>query len=94
MSKQLVFDDAYIEDAKQYIYAAAIDADNKLEILDNTLKEACATGLKSGETADALKQFSERVASLRGVISQYGGYCSKLINEFFKEIEEVDGNLY
>ena len=93
MSELILYDD-YISDAKSYLVAAATDANNKLNVLIGTLKKVCSESVVEGETAKALKEFSDRTAQLSGLIYEYGTECVNLINEFFSTIDDIDGNLY
>lgn len=91
---ELILYDEYISDAKSYLVAAALDANRKLDILIETLKKVCSESVVEGETAKALKEFSDRTAQLSGLIYEYGTECVNLINEFFETIDDIDGNLY
>lgn len=93
-SWNLVMDDNYINEVKSYVISASTDANDKLEVLIETLNRASAEGCTDGKTAEMLKLFSERVSNLSGLILKYGQECVSLAEQFYDEIDTIDENLY
>lgn len=91
---QLILDDNYIERVKAYFKATACDAERKLDILIAALSNVCEGGAISGETADVLKQYLDRVSALSGMILKYGTECSNFAQDFLNTIDEIDEKLY
>ena len=54
-SWNLVMDDNYINEVKSYVISASTDANDKLEVLIETLNRASAEGCTDGKTAEMLK---------------------------------------
>ncbi len=91
---QLVLEDDSIKEAISYFNTVSADANEKIDLLLATLSSACESGAISGETADALKKYTEHARQLQNVISEYGKTCAKLANDFLEEIDQIDGDLY
>lgn len=90
----LIVDDAGIEEAEKFFdYTSEITQnkiDKVLDILANTRKDAVI----SGDVAEALDEYIEKLSEMRTCVRQYGIEAKNLLDSYKTKIDEVDKKLY
>ena len=89
-----VFDDDYINDAKEYFSSAAGDIDRRLTSYLEIMEQICEDEKLEGETAAALAALMEQAERLKDAVSTYGERAQKALSAFLKEIDSIDKSLY
>jgi len=89
-----VFDDDYINDAKEYFSSAAGDIDRRLTSYLEIMEQICEDEKLEGETAAALAALMEQAERLKDAVSTYGERTQKALSAFLKEIDSIDKSLY
>ena len=92
--KVVVFDDDYINDAKEYFSSAVRDIDQRLTSYLEIMEQICEDEKLEGETAAALAALMERAERLKDAVSTYGERAKDVLAAFLKEIDAIDKSLY
>lgn len=89
-----VFDDDYINDAKEYFSSAARDIDQRLTSYLEIMEQICEDEKLEGETAAVLDTLMKRAERMKNAVSTYGERAKDVLATFLKEIDAIDKSLY
>lgn len=93
-TSQLILDDHYIYNARDYFEKAGSALETKLDKLISILRIVCNDGCISGEKAEAMKVYTARVILLRDTIIEHEKKCKEFVLNFKEEIDSIDKDLY
>lgn len=86
----LILDNQYIDEICNYIEKTTFKSNMQLSVLMTVLENIVEYGIVKGETAEVLSVFMQRVSSLEDCIKAFGTEYINILNDFKKNIDDVD----
>lgn len=90
----LVVEDEYLIEMSNFFKKTSQMAEGEIQTLLQAVEHATQRGLIKGKSADALEEFLGQIKLLSGSMLEYGKECSQLIDDFRKQIDEIDMWIY